>query len=145
MNEIIYRKSNKDDLPQIIALLTKLGLDKSEPIGSFVLAVNGVQVLGCARIKEMKDGSLELASVAVEDKRRGKGIGRNLVKIVVANEPRRPLYLMCRKSRQRFYEFLGFKVIDEKELPLPIREEFIFRCGKLGKSNIKGVAMRLDD
>ena len=144
MTEIIYRKSNKDDLPQIMALLEKLGLDMSKPVNNFTVVANGMLILGCARIKEMDDGALELASVAVEKKNRNKGIGRNLVNKALANEPRRPIYLMCRQERQQFYEFLGFKKIDGKELPLSIRDKFICRCQRVAKSNVEGVAMRLD-
>jgi N-acetylglutamate synthase-like GNAT family acetyltransferase len=144
MEEITYRKSTAEDLPQIIELLEKVrgdgqNMDKED----FLVAALRQKIIGCGRIKEMEDNSFELASVAVAEQFRNKGIGGKLVRMLIAQNKRRPIYLMCRKSRQNFYEKYGFREIEENELSSAVRKEFIPRRDRLAKLGIEGAAMRL--
>lgn len=72
--------------------------------------------IGCAQLKPHKDGSLELASLAVEDAFRGQGVAQALIEQLMAQAPR-PLYLMCRPELGVFYERFGFKVISTEDMP----------------------------
>jgi len=72
--------------------------------------------IGCVQLKRHKDGSVELASLAVEDGYRGQGVARALIEQLLAQAPR-PLYLMCRHELGVFYEPFGFRVIDADEMP----------------------------
>lgn len=72
--------------------------------------------IGCAQLKPHKDGSVELASLAVEEDCRGQGVARALIEQLLAQAPR-PLYLMCRPELGVFYERFGFKVIGADAMP----------------------------
>ena len=72
--------------------------------------------IGCAQLKPHGDGSLELASLAVEEGYRGQGVARELIEHLLAQAPR-PLYLMCRPELGIFYEPFGFRVIGAEEMP----------------------------
>jgi N-acetylglutamate synthase and related acetyltransferases len=118
MEEIIYRKSNTDDLPQILEMLVAFDLDASNMVADgFLVAAAGSRILGCARITEIGDGNIELSSVAVAEDRRKKGIGSKIIKMLLAAEKRRPMYLMCKRRNQKFYEEQGFKEIRDDLLP----------------------------
>ena len=71
---------------------------------------------GCGQLKPHKDGSLELASLAVEEKVQGLGIARGLMKRLMADGTP-PLYLMCRPGLQSLYEKFGFRVIGMDAMP----------------------------
>jgi len=118
MEEIIYRKSNKEDLAQITGLLKILDLNISNLIADgFWVAATGDLIVGCARIIEMDDGNIELASVAVVAGFRKRGIGGKLIQALLGREKRLPVYLMCRRKNQEFYEEQGFKEIKDDLLP----------------------------
>jgi len=72
--------------------------------------------IGCAQLKPHKDGSVELASLAVEEDYRGQGVARALIEQLLAQAPR-PLYLMCRPELGVFYEPFGFRVISAADMP----------------------------
>ena len=73
-------------------------------------------LLGCGQLKPHWDGSLELASIAVEPQQRGLGIGRAIIDRLVGLAGR-PLYLRCAAPLQSFYERFGFRVISLEEMP----------------------------
>lgn len=66
--------------------------------------------IGCTQLKPHQDKSLELASIAVEEKFRGQGVARALIEHQLAQSPR-PIYLMCRPALGAFYEQFGFRVM----------------------------------
>jgi N-acetylglutamate synthase-like GNAT family acetyltransferase len=87
----------------------------------FIIAETPEQkFIGCAQLKPHKDGSLELASIAVEEAYRRQGVARALIEHQLAHSPR-PLYLMCRPELGLFYERFGFKAIDEEGMPTYFR------------------------
>jgi N-acetylglutamate synthase-like GNAT family acetyltransferase len=76
----------------------------------------GGDFVGCAQLKPHKDGSVELASLAVKDKHRGEGIARALIEKLLTLSSR-PLYLMCRPELGIFYERFGFRIIGADVMP----------------------------
>ncbi len=72
--------------------------------------------IGCAQLKQHKDKSVELASLAVEEAFRGQGVARALIERLLTQAPR-PLYLMCRHELGIFYEPFGFRVIGVDDMP----------------------------
>ncbi|PKO00387.1 MAG: hypothetical protein CVU42_04230 [Chloroflexi bacterium HGW-Chloroflexi-4] len=72
--------------------------------------------LGCAQLKHHKDGSVELASLAVEEDFRRKGVAKALIEQLLTQSPR-PLYLMCRPELGIFYRPFGFNAIEADEMP----------------------------
>lgn len=83
----------------------------------FILAVDEQdQVIGCGQVKPHKDGSMELASIAVVPAWRGRGVASQIIENLLLNNPGR-LYLTCRSSLEPFYERFGFKKIGMSEMP----------------------------
>ncbi len=127
------RPATKDDFPAIRALIyaariNPLGLDWRR----FVLAVDeGGAPIGCGQVKTHRDGSRELASIAVQPAWRGQGVARAIIQHLLAAHPP-PLYLTCRPSLGPFYEKFGFRVIAEPEMPPYFRR--IKRLARLARA-----------
>jgi N-acetylglutamate synthase-like GNAT family acetyltransferase len=105
------RPAVKADAPAIHKLIWQAHIN---PMGlhwaRFIVAVNQHdEVIGCAQIKLHRDGSRELASLAVHPNQRSQGIGRALIEQLLTVAPR-PLYLTCRSSLRSLYEKFGFSV-----------------------------------
>ncbi len=73
-------------------------------------------IIGCGQVKPHKDGSLELASIAVLPEWRGRGIARGIIEYLLAQYPGR-LYLMCRSPLEPLYRKFGFEAIEYTEMP----------------------------
>lgn len=76
--------------------------------------------IGCGQLKPHADGSMELASIAVNLAWRGRGVARSLIEALLAAHPGE-LYLMCQSSLGPMYEKFGFHAIGEKEMPTYFR------------------------
>lgn len=82
----------------------------------FVVAVSADgEVIGCGQIKPHKDGSRELASIAVIPVWRGNGVARLIIEHLVAASPGL-LYLTCRAGLGSLYEKFGFRSVGEGEM-----------------------------
>jgi amino-acid N-acetyltransferase len=73
-------------------------------------------VIGCGQIKSHRDGSNELASIAVRPGWRGQGVASAIIQQLIASHPG-ILYLTCRSSLELFYIKFGFRVIGIDEMP----------------------------
>ena len=103
-------------------------------------------LLGCGQIKPHSDGSKEIASIAVKEEERGKGIARLIISTLIKLEPERPLYLMCRARLNSFYDKFGFRAIILEEMPTYFkrisRAERIFNFASRAEDRL--LVMRLD-
>jgi len=108
------RKATKNDSGFIRQLILRVGIN---PLGlkwrRFVVAVNenGVKI-GCAQVKFHKDGSRELASVAVVPFYRHQGVAETMI-LEIIKDQKPPIYLTCRSSLVTFYERFGFIEISD--------------------------------
>ena len=110
------RPATADDQSTIVALIHEVGINPmSLDWPRFVVAVEDGQVIGCGQIKPHRD-CRELASIAVRPERQAQGVGSAIVWALLARETG-PLYLICRRHRQRYYERFGFARIGWSELP----------------------------
>ncbi len=71
----------------------------------------------CGQIKPTPGGLHELASIAVLESHRGRGLARRVIRHLLDQESARPLYLTCRAELRAFYEKFGFRALDLKEMP----------------------------
>ncbi len=112
------RPARLEDAPTIRTLIREAGINPSGlDWRRFVLAVDAQQhVIGCGQIKPHKDGSLELASIAVTPAWQGHGAARELIETLLERQPG-VLYLTCRAGLEPFYRKFGFKVIQPAEMP----------------------------
>ncbi len=118
MNTPSLRRAVRQDARTIRRLVLA---GKINPTGlnwrRFILAENDAgKVIGCVQRKPHKDGSIELASLAVDETWRGRGIGAMLVEAVVAIHEG-DLYLMCRAGLGSYYRQFGFLALPEEQLP----------------------------
>lgn len=111
------RKGTREDAAFIRRLIWRVGIN---PLGldwrRFVVAVHehGIRI-GCAQVKNHKDGSLELASVAVLPLYRNQGVAEMMIREILENQ-KPPIYLTCRSSLVSFYERFGFSELFDLEL-----------------------------
>jgi N-acetylglutamate synthase-like GNAT family acetyltransferase len=120
MNGLDYsiRPAVREDAGAVRALIRAV---KINPLGidwpRFLIAVDDEnQLVGCGQVKIHRDGSSELASIAVAPAWRGQGVARALVERLIAT-CKQPLYLTCRSHLGAFYERFGFKVVQPAEMP----------------------------
>ena len=111
------RKATKQDSAFIRQLIWRVGIN---PLGldwrRFVVAVHehGVRI-GCTQIKVHKDGSRELASVAVLPLYRHQRVAEAMIRYILEDH-NPPIYLTCRSSLVSFYERFGFLEIADPEI-----------------------------
>jgi N-acetylglutamate synthase-like GNAT family acetyltransferase len=118
-NEIGFtlRPAAPQDFPAIRRLIRQVGIN---PLGlhweRFILAVDedGIMI-GCGQVKQHGDGSHELASIAVVDAWRGKGVASAMIRHLMQQENSR-LFLTCRTGLGSFYQRFGFREAQANEL-----------------------------
>jgi N-acetylglutamate synthase-like GNAT family acetyltransferase len=122
MSKFTIRPATSEDSSTIRSLVIKGNIN---PTGldwrRFILAVthNG-EIIGCGQIKPHRDGSQELASLAVTEERRGLGVAREILEHLIASQEASeegPIYLMCRSSLGPLYEKFGFEPVDHPQMP----------------------------
>jgi N-acetylglutamate synthase-like GNAT family acetyltransferase len=115
--QITLRPAIESDSPHIRSLIHRVGINPMDlNWRHFTIALSAEgDFIGCAQLKPHRDGSLELASLAVEEAYRNQGVARVLIEHLLARSPR-PLYLMCRPELQQLYEKFGFRVITAEEM-----------------------------
>lgn len=108
--ELTYRPARAEDQGLIRAWIRRYGLN---PLSSgwrrFTLVSRSVDgpVVAIGQIKVHDDGSRELASIAVAEAERGRGVARALIERLLADEPGE-IYLTCAPRLCAFYEPFGF-------------------------------------
>jgi N-acetylglutamate synthase-like GNAT family acetyltransferase len=115
---ITIRKATEKDSATIRNLIWRVGIN---PFGlhwkRFLVAETAQgKFVGCGQIKPHGDGSLELASIAVQPELQEQGIGRMIIERLLA-ENGLPLYLTCREEMGSYYEKFGFQIIQPHEMP----------------------------
>ncbi len=117
MTVVTLRPARPEDMAAIRGLIRR---SRINPTGlkweRFVVAEIGGQFAGCGQLKPHSDGTLELASIAVETPFRGQGLAAEIIHHLLGQAPR-PLYLNCRSGLQGFYEKFGFRVMSVDEMP----------------------------
>ncbi|TMC82355.1 MAG: GNAT family N-acetyltransferase [Chloroflexi bacterium] len=84
---------------------------------NFLVAADGRAIVGIGQVKAHRDGSRELASMAVVKERQGHGIGGAIVNALIASQGDRTLYLTCRRQLEGYYERFGFRRIERQDHP----------------------------
>ena len=101
---------------------------------NFLVAEDGDSMIGVGQVRPYRDGSRELASIAVVPERQGQGIGSLIVKGLVARETGR-LVLICADTNEDFYARFGFRRIASRQLPLLLRA--IYGIGMLASLPVR--------
>jgi amino-acid N-acetyltransferase len=94
-----------------------------------VCEVDG-EVVGCAALTIIWADLAEIRSLAVDDKFRGKGVGRSLVEWTVSEARRLGIRrLFALTYEQGFFGKLGFEIVTKDSLPLKVWSDCV-RCPK---------------
>jgi N-acetylglutamate synthase-like GNAT family acetyltransferase len=94
---------------------------------NFVVAEDRGDIVGVGQIRPHRDGSRELASIAVSPAYQGQGIGGEIVRALVEHAPG-DLYLVCMSELEPFYARFGFVRAGQAELP-----PFLGKIHRLGR------------
>ena len=113
-NIFTLRPATQADFPAIRRLIHEVGIN---PMAldwrRFTIAVDANdRLVGCGQVKPHKDGSRELASIAVLPEWRKQGVARAIILHLLETQPR-PLYLTCRGRLGPFYEKFGFQDVTD--------------------------------
>ncbi len=123
MPDFTLRPATAVDQPAIKALIRAVGIN---PLGldwrRFLVAVDiGGALVGCGQVKPHRDGTRELASIAVEKGWRHQGVARAIIEALMAREAP-PLWLTCASPRVPFYNRFGFReVVGPDAMPANFR------------------------
>ena len=82
----------------------------------FIVAEDGGAIVGVGQVKPHRDGTRELASIAVLPARQGQGIGTAIIQDLVRRE-NATLHLTCRSRLQGYYERFGFRRLESRDYP----------------------------
>ena len=95
----------------------------------FIIALDKEKnLIGCGQVKLHRDGTPELASLAVEPAWRGQGVARAIIERLLKDHPYKKLYVFCPQSLQMIYEKFGFGLCTRKAIPPYLRTAgFSFR------------------
>ncbi|GMH35175.1 hypothetical protein BSKO_03043 [Bryopsis sp. KO-2023] len=118
-----FRKGRESDLDTIRKMIwaermNPLGLDHNR----FLVAVgDDGDLLGFAQVEakpsEEKKEYVEFRTLIVKDQARGDGLGSALAKELLEKYPEDDVYMTTIGSSTDFYERLGFKEVQEKDMP----------------------------
>ena len=105
----------------------------------------GGTVVGCVALSIVWADLTEVRSLAVADGHQGRGIGRQLTEWCVAEARRLGIRrLMSLTYERRFFERLGFVVVDKDTLPLKVWTDCV-RCPKRDGCDEIAMVLELPD
>jgi N-acetylglutamate synthase-like GNAT family acetyltransferase len=117
------RHATQADFPAIRNLIDVVSINpKGLDWRRFIIAVDlDDHLIGCGQMKPHRDGTLELASIAVDPEWRERGVASEIIRQLLDTNPR-PLYLICRNHLRGLYEQFGFENVNNlKDMPVHFR------------------------
>ncbi len=111
----------------------------------FLLAEEAGKIIGVGQIKPHKDGSRELASLAVIPERQKQGIGGELMHGLMKDQPP-PLYLMCRAELESYYVQFGFRKVGADEMTVFFKRmwRIINSLPEFVRAHVRVIVMKWD-
>jgi amino-acid N-acetyltransferase len=101
-----------------------------EGLRDFAVWEEDGQVIGCVALTIVWADLAEVRSLAVDPHHQGRGVGRQLARWAVDEARRLGIRrIMALTYERRFFERLGFWVVDKETLPLKVWSECV-RCPK---------------
>ena len=130
------RAAGPEDLPAIESLVALVAGDGEDlQAGQFVVVEDeGGGILGCARLRSYQ-GFFELASVAVRDGLRARGVGREMVATLLGR-CQGLLYLVCEDREVGFFRRFGFGLIDPEDVPPGLAPKWRRYTAQVGRINV---------
>ncbi|KKQ81493.1 MAG: GCN5-related N-acetyltransferase [Parcubacteria group bacterium GW2011_GWF2_38_76] len=123
MKQYFITSAQECDRLEILGILKKYkGDQKDIDIESFRIVKIDKRIVGCIRIKKLKD-CFELASLVVLPEYSGQGIGSKLIQEMLKTNDS-DIYLLCSSENKDFYCKNMFYPIDPSALPVSLKEEY---------------------
>jgi len=117
---ITLRPATAADQPRIVAIIRAAQINPMDlKWKNFVVAVDDQtgEVVATGQIKTHRDGSRELASIAVVPEYQHRGIAHQIIQHLLAlHGDSGALFLTCRSDMEKFYESFGFRAVKENEM-----------------------------
>ncbi len=112
------RPATHDDQPAIRRVIAEVHLPRMNlQWPNFVVVEEDREIVAMGQVKSHRDGSRELASIAVVPKRQGEGVGTAVIETLLGREAGAVLHLSCRRELEGYYERFGFKRVERAEYP----------------------------
>lgn len=130
------RPARVTDIPSIEGLLVSADGDRENIAeDQFVVAEeDDGSILGCGRLRPYPD-FCELASLAVDQGARAKGLGREIVSSLLKRY-RGPIYLICEDNVVDFFRRFRFECIPETDMPAGLRPKWEYFAALTGHMNV---------
>ncbi|MBK8046907.1 MAG: GNAT family N-acetyltransferase [Anaerolineales bacterium] len=121
MANTYLRAATAADQPIIKRLIRQARLNpRSLHWERFIVAEAAGKVAGIGQIKTLRDGTRELASLAVGPDHQGTNIGSAIVWTLISMEAG-TLYLRCAAHNETYYHRFGFRALAPAEMPPALR------------------------
>jgi N-acetylglutamate synthase-like GNAT family acetyltransferase len=123
LDSVTLRPATMEDAGAIRRLILRVGINPRDlDWKRFLVAVEADgRLVGCGQVKPHRDGSHELASIAVRPAWRKRGVASELIRRLM-DQAGPPLWLMCRSSLAGFYTRFGFaRIEDASRMPTYFR------------------------
>jgi len=115
---LTIRPATENDQPAIRRLIAEVRLPRMNlRWPNFLVAEEDGEMVGMGQVKSHRDGSRELASIAIVPKRQGEGVGTAVIKALLVREAGVVLHLSCRRELEGYYERFGFRRIEPVAYP----------------------------
>ena len=118
MAAFTIRPAMASDQPTIRRMIREAGINPMDlRWPHFLIAEEAGRTIGVGQVKQHRDGSQELASMAVAPDRQGAGVGSAIIHELLARHGGGVLHLTCLAERQGYYERFGFQRLQRSEYP----------------------------
>ena len=124
------------DMPEIEDLIAAVGGDLVDlATDQFVVAKSeDARILGCGRLRSYPE-FCEIASMAVADDFRTKGIGREIIERLLEMYEG-TIYLVCDDDVVGFFRRFEFSLLPESDMPDGLRPKWDYFCSPAGSMNL---------
>jgi amino-acid N-acetyltransferase len=117
------RSARTDDQATITAMVRGARLNPMDLRWQRFLVAEDETGIVCVGQIRPHPGAPELASLVVREDRRGQGVGRQLIRALLA-QSQGTLVLFCRPQLESYYAQFGFRAIGVKEAPPSLRTRY---------------------
>ena len=124
------------DMPEIEDLIAAVGGDLVDlATDQFVVAkTEDARILGCGRLRSYTE-FCEIASMAVADGFRTKGIGREILERLLEMYEG-TIYLICDDDVVEFFRRFEFSLLSESDIPDGLRPKWDYFCSPARSMNL---------
>jgi len=112
---LLFESARPEDRRMLEALLWENGMEYADPIEAFMLARQGDDIVGCARIEDYPYVAMVRPLVVAKAFRR-KGVGQLLMERILSTG--KPTVIVARGESVKFYSAFGFSSTSWQVIPV---------------------------